>query len=138
MPPCFRLPEERQSLAIHLWRRFAFFPGGAFRFPDGHQEFGLLARQFAPSGLPAAFPDFGEIFADFARQRDSFGRHWINVTGLRSISTRGFWEVRYLFWSAISLVSCPPIGLTLSWLVLMWNVAVGRTAARNSAGSMAV
>ena len=87
MSLCFRLPEERQSLPIHLWRRFAFFPGGASRFADGHHEFGLLSRQFAPTGLSAAFPDFGEIFADFARQRDSFGGHRINVTGLRSIST---------------------------------------------------
>ena len=56
--------------------------GGAFRFPDRHQEFGLLSRQFTPAGLPAAFPNLGEILADFARQRDSFGRHWFIVTGL--------------------------------------------------------
>ena len=39
---------------------------GAFRFADRHQEFGLLSRQFTPSGLPAAFPNLSEILAHFA------------------------------------------------------------------------
>jgi hypothetical protein len=79
---CFRLPEQRQCFAIDLWRRFAFFLGGTFRLSDRHQEFGLRSRQFTASGLPAAFPNFGEILADFARQGDAFGRHWFIVTRL--------------------------------------------------------
>lgn len=72
---CFRLLEQRQRFAIHLWRRLAFFLGGAFRFTDRHQEFGLLSRQFTASGSPASFPDLGEIFTNLARQCDSFGQH---------------------------------------------------------------
>jgi hypothetical protein len=79
----FGLSEQRQVFAIDPCRRLAFFLCGTFRFADRHQEFGLLSRQFTPSGLPAAFPDRREILADFARQRDSFGRHWFVVTGLR-------------------------------------------------------
>ena len=83
MPFCFGLPEQRQRFSSDRWRRLAFFSGEAFRFPDRHQKFGLLARQFTPASLPTAFPNLGEILADLARQRDSFGRHWPIVTGLR-------------------------------------------------------
>ncbi len=89
-PSCFGLLKQCKLLAIDLWRRLAFFLGGAFRFADRHQEFGLLSRQFTPSGLAAAFPNLSEIFADFARQSDSFGRHWFIVAA--SAST--LWRAR--------------------------------------------
>ena len=74
-PPGIGLPEQGLRLAINLGRRFACFPGGAFPLSNRNQEFGLLSRQYTTAGLPAAFPDLGEIFADFARQCNSFGRH---------------------------------------------------------------
>ena len=78
-PLGIRFPELGQFFGINLGRRFAFFLCRAFRFPDRHQEFGLLSRQLTAAGLPAAFSDLGEIFTNLARQRDSFGRHWVIV-----------------------------------------------------------
>jgi hypothetical protein len=36
------LPEDCAVLPGQLWRRFAFFPGGAFGFADRDHELGLL------------------------------------------------------------------------------------------------
>jgi hypothetical protein len=62
--------------------RFAFSLSGTFRFADRHHQFGLLARKFTPSGLPAAFADLSEILAYLPGESESFGRHPVIVTGL--------------------------------------------------------
>ena len=67
MPLRFGFSQQRQCLAVDLWRRLAFLLSGTFRLSDRHQEFRLLSCQFTTAGLPAAFPDLGEIFADLAR-----------------------------------------------------------------------
>ena len=43
-------PQDCAVLPGQLWRRFAFFPGGAFGLADGDHEFGLLGRQLPAAG----------------------------------------------------------------------------------------
>jgi hypothetical protein len=62
-----RFSEGRELFGGEGRRWFASFFRGPFCFSDLDQKFGLLSCQFTATGLSAAFPDLGEILADFAR-----------------------------------------------------------------------
>ncbi len=77
------LAQDCAVLPGQLWRRFTFFPGGAFGFADGDHEPGLLTGELAPARRPTAASDLGEIFAHFDRQCKPLGSHHGIVNGLR-------------------------------------------------------
>jgi hypothetical protein len=77
------LPQDGAVLLTQLWRRFAFFPGGALSFADRDHELGLLAGELALAGGPATAPDLGEVLAHFRGQGDLFVGHRSIVSRLR-------------------------------------------------------
>jgi hypothetical protein len=77
------LPQDGAVLLTQLWRRFAFFPGGAFGFANRDHKFGLLTGELAPARGPAKAPDLGEVLAHFGGKGKSLGSHQSIVSGLR-------------------------------------------------------
>ena len=59
------LPQDRAVVPRQLWRRFAFFLGGAFGFANRDHEFGLLTGELAPARGPTTASDLGEVLAHF-------------------------------------------------------------------------
>jgi len=78
------LTQNCAVLPGQLWRRFAFFLGGAFGFADGDHELSLLTGEFAPACGPAPAPDLSEVRSHFARECKPLARgHQSIVNGLR-------------------------------------------------------
>ena len=69
------LPKDGALMLGQLWRRFAFFRGGAFGFADGDHEFGLPTSELTPARGPAMAPDLGEVLAHFGGKGKPLGSH---------------------------------------------------------------